>query len=838
MTINNLNEYYNSTCLNFKNNLLFDNEITFSDALALAKSRASFLQKKGYKKGDVIAILAKNSSDWVITYMAITSMGAISLTLDTNLKKADYQKMLDFVGSKAVFVSPEYKSPFKNKKIYDISLNQNISRSAPQKTSIKENDIATLLFTSGTTGNPKVIQLTHSNIIKTTISCIKHLDVRGTDIYLGILPLYHIYGIIANITGILGSGAHIIFQPVLKAPDIIKSLKENKITIFPAVPQLWELFFDGIINKVKAQSKLKYWSFMFFLNSAPLLKIMGLSFLLKKIFKPIHDTFGHSIRFFVSAGAPLKQQYFKYYRNLGYIILNAYGLTETTGPLTSTTLSTAKPISVGEPLAGNYVKIKNMKPDGVGEIWTKGISIMPGYYKSRKANQEAFDKAGWFNTGDLGYIDKQGAIFITGRSKNIIVLASGKNVYPEELEEYYKKSAQIEELAVFGKKINNTETAYAVIVPKNKTQNSYNEIKQEIISRNQGLPSYKIISNFAIAFDPLPRTSKKSLLIREIVKLLEKGVYQTEAGSSKIKQKELSGNTPASEGVINALKIKLSQNKLYGVQTLSDLGIDSLGMIDLIVYLEQKLGITIDTYRFINCVNLEELAAYLATCEKQKKQTLDKEILQGKITTSTFSIYNPIMEAALFLIKIISRALWKLAIINKESININNNIIVANHQSFLDIVWIFSFIPCRLRKNIFLLGKKEVSFLKYIFPGIKTIFVERKGNVVPALKAGADVLRQGKSLMIFPEGTRTKDGGLMDFKTGAAYLSKNLKKEILPITINGAFKIYPRNRLLPEFFTKNKGEIIITNKINPIKFKSIEELNNKIFAVIKSHLKI
>lgn len=836
MTPSNLYEFYDSCFQRFYDNLLFDNHFTYGAVADLVAARAAFLQQRGYKKKDVIAILAANSADWVITYMAITSIGAIALNLDTNLTKPEYEKMLAFVRASAVFVSSEYKMRLRGVTSLDIGLDKNMSRKSLKKVLVRETDVATLLFTSGTTGTPKVVQLTHANLVKTAVSGIKHLQVRPNDLCLAILPLYHIYGLIANILGLFGAGAHIVFQPFLKGPAIMESLQNNPVTIFPAVPQLWELFFDGIINKVKTQSALKYRLFLFFLRSAPLLRAIGLGFLPNKVFKPIHDIFGHRMRFLVSAGAPLKGKYFRYYRSLGYTILNAFGLTETTGPVSATTLDTARPLSVGIPLDGNQVQIRNRNRDQIGEVWVRGISVMPGYYRNRKANQEAFDDEGWFNTGDLGYLDRKGSLYVTGRLKNVIVLDSGKNVYPEEVEAWYKRSPLIEELAVFGLNVDGHETVFAVIVPKQKKKNSFQEIHDELHALGRGLPSYKVIGRFALSFDPLPRTSKKSLKVNEIIRLLEQGVYQASDAEEQVMRRELAADSVEGELVISALQEKLDQNKLYGVQTLADFGINSLKMIDMIIFLENRLKISIDTAAFMQCVNLEELVAYLESCEEQAARGLDKRILESRVTTRVRTFFNPVAELLLFLINRISRLCWKLRRLEKAPVEIDNNVIVANHQSLLDVIWIISSLPWKYRKTIFTLGKKEMAFLRILFPGSRMITVERYENVVPALKAGADVLRQGKSLLIFPEGTRSADGSLGEFKTGAAYLAKHLGKDILPVTIKGAHQAMPKSSIVPRFFRKVRAEVVFHKKIRPGKRTSVEQLNDKLKTVIASEL--
>ena len=409
-------------------------------------------------------------------------------------------------------------------------------------------------------------------------------------------------------------------------------------------------------------------------------------------------------------------------------------------------------------------------------------------------------------------------------------------MYPEELEAYYQSSSLITELAVFGRQSEGKDIVFAVIVPEHKTKNAYTEIKQEIQKMNKDLPTYMIVNQFAISFDPLPRTSSKKIVVREIEKNLSKFNYQSSERDKSLSQKELIANSPKEEAVINILKKKLKKDLFFVTDNLNDFDIDSLGKIDLIVFLEEELCIQVNLEIFAGKSDISEIVIYLAECQKKRDGSISDEILKSKIKTKPLSIYNPLLESIITMLRLLSKSAWRLKINNPENLITDNSIIVSNHQSNLDAIWILSSIPRKQRKNIYIIGKKELKYLKYIFPGIQTIFVERKSDVIPALKAGADVLRQGKSLLIFPEGTRTLNGTLLSFKTGAAYLAMNLNKKIIPMTINGSFKIMPKKRILPKLIAHSGGSITIHPAIDAKKYKSIDSLTKKIKTIIKSSL--
>ena len=258
--------------------------------------------------------------------------------------------------------------------------------------------------------------------------------------------------------------------------------------------------------------------------------------------------------------------------------------------------------------------------------------------------------------------------------------------------------------------------------------------------------------------------------------------------------------------------------------------------MSFIVRLEQELEIHIDASRFIHIHNLVNLVDYLSTCEKKKGETLHDEILKGRIVTPIEKFYNPIARFFLFCCKYLSMFFWKLKVQGKNNLLVDNSVFIANHQSYLDILWILGAIPNKQRKDLYIIGKKELSFLNSLFPGLRIIFVDRKADVFPALKAGADILRKGKSLFVFPEGTRTKTGSLGKFKSGSLFLSYNLKKKIIPITVNGAFSIFPPQKRFPKLFTKQRASLIVHPPLKPDNHRSVEDLTKTTRKIIEKSL--
>lgn len=820
----------------FKYNTLFrfkGNDISFDNTSARVSARAVFLQKRGIARGDAVGILSANSPEWCSTFLAVTSIGAIALPLDTNLSKKQHEEMLLAAGAKAVFTGEGFHGKYKVPSYKIDQVEKAASWDDISHVSCSPDDIAVLIFTSGTTGTPKIVSLSHRNILHIAYVCTDLEEYTAEDQTLAILPMFHVYALESTFMAPFVTGSMIVMQTSLKGPDIMKSLGDNDITIFPAAPIMWELFFNAIANKARMESEKKFRLFMFLVKNAPLLKMLGFGFLLKKVFAPVHNVFGLSHRFFISGGAPMKKEYFNWYRNMGFNIMEGYGLSETTGPIAIPYYKKAKAGSVGAPINGNEVTVKNINSDGIGEICLRGPAVSPGYFRNDEANRKSFDEEGFFNTGDLGCVDRNGNIYITGRLKNVIVLDSGKNVYPEEIEFFYRNSAKINEIAVFERKIQGRTSIYAVVVPCKKSSTSYGEIKSEIELLNCDLPDYKRVKNFSISFDELPKNSTRKIMYSEVVRLLDDGNYQTGAEDKVVLKDILRGNGPREERIVELLQKKFGAEVLFTNSTLSDFNVDSLGFIDLIVYLEHNLNTAIDSKLFMTKETFGEMLIYLSSLDEGEGYSLDEKILKGEITVKPNRIFNPFHHIVLALLHVLSKLFWKLEVRNGDRLSLDNNILVANHQSYLDMIWIASSIPGKYRKDIYVTGKRRLSFLRYIFPVLPIIYVDEK-NGIEVLKAGADILRQGKTLVVFPEGTRTEDGTLNDFMSGAAYLSKHLDKSVVPISVAGSYEIWPRQNRLPEFFSGKKGYLTIGETVDPAQYESVEALNSAMYKAIEA----
>lgn len=503
---------------------------TYADLLRKVKKRAVMLAKKfGIKKGDTVAILSGNTPEFINSYFAITSQGAKVLMLDTGLSSTEHLNMMKRTDCKLALAQKHYFVEG-GPTMFDIEtpddeFDEKDFRAAD---SVRE-DVAMLSFTSGSTGNPKIVGLTHNNIVSLGQSALffGHVIKPGY-IFYGFLPLYHIYGVVINIIAPLVLEGGLLLQPVLKPTEFMKDFKQYKPEVIPAVPRIWEVFQKKIIDGVKEQKK--YTAFKMILAMRGFLRAIGLGGLVNKVTKPIHEVFGGHAKVLISAGATLKPSVRKFYEKLGFVVGDCYGLTETTGPAN---FNFAFRLPNGEmhyagPLPGNEIKIHNPNKEGIGELWVRGSFVMPGYIDNDEANAAAFAPGGWYKTGDLGVFDKKGRLIIKGRQKQIIVLDNGKNVYPDELEDLYLQNDDILAAAVFEYTIKGKVVPYAVFQVKPGT--SLQKVNLLVKASNLTIAPYKWVKNFAITEDELPQTSAKKIKHYEVAAMLERGEFPQREG--------------------------------------------------------------------------------------------------------------------------------------------------------------------------------------------------------------------------------------------------------------------------------------------------------------------
>lgn len=543
-----LPQMFEITCKRYPENRCFtafapkEFTLTYTEARSKVLQVAGYLADQGVGPEAKVAVTGKNSPEWAVAYLAILQTGATVVPLDYQLTDKEIDFLMGFAGVKYLFVDAERIDAIDAGGA--VGLTEKISledghsnyifdkrASKEQQLSVaKETDLAAILFTSGTTGNPKGVMLTHANLVSDCYLAQAHMTLYPTDVFYALLPIHHSYTMLAVFIEAMSVGAEIVFGKKLIVTQILKELKKGKVTMFLAVPMLFNKMLKGLMNGIREKGVIVYALIRF---------LMSISGLIKKVFKvnPGHKMFNgilaklsmDNIRICISGGGPLPSSTFKMFNQLGIDFVQGYGLTETSPIITLNPVEAYIETSVGKILPRTEMKILDPDARNIGEIAVRGPMVMQGYYKNQEATDEVLDKDGWLRTGDAGYIDANRYVYLTGRKKSLIVTEGGKNVFPEEIEDLFQLYDEIDQICILGylvDKKNKSEGIRAIIHPTEKLVEQMGATypdagersakilahMQEVVDKvNKEMLPYKRITRLDIADEPLEMTSTKKI---------------------------------------------------------------------------------------------------------------------------------------------------------------------------------------------------------------------------------------------------------------------------------------------------------------------------------------
>lgn len=778
---------HNKTAMIYK-----DQKVDYNELIKKINSYSALLPDKNLTKA---AIFSENRFEWVYAFYSAWMKKAVAVPIDFMSSSDDVAFILNDCRPEVIFYSDGTKEVLEKSiselnyeiekiNLDDIRINEVISFSnLPEP---DPNDTAVIIYTSGTTGSPKGVMLSYDNLLANIEAVTTDVNIyRSDDRLLVLLPLHHIFPLMGTMIIPLGVGGTIIFSPSMSSEDIMATLQQG-ITIIIGVPRLYNLIRKGIRDKIDKSGIAKL---LFKIAQ----KKNSLTFS-RKIFGSVQKKFGGRIKYLVSGGAALDKDVAKDYLTLGFEILEGFGMTECAPMITFTRPGKVLPGSAGQPLKTNEVKIIE------GEIVTRGRNVMQGYY-NRPEETSAILKNGWLYTGDLGYLNDDNRIFITGRKKEIIVLSNGKNINPEEIEDkILNMSEVITEIGVFEK----SDLLHAVIYPDYQkakqlgVENVGEMIKWEVIDKyNQSVTPYKKVMKFSLIKEPLPRT--------RLLKLKRFLLPQLEQVSEE-KIKNISEPTFQEYILIKEFLQQQKEIKVNPSDHLEiDLGLDSLDKVNLGVYLESNFGIKYTESELVGFSNVVKLAENV----KDKKTKLSIEAIDwGKIFKEHFNLdlpkswftHNAMKNSA----KVFLKLYFRLKGEGLENIPEGPFILAPNHQSFFDGLFVAVFLKNKLLKQTYFYAKEKHvknKLLKFI-ANKHNVIVMDLNDLKTSLQKLAEVLKRGKNIIIFPEGTRTISGDIGDFKKTFAILSRELNVPVVPVVIKGAYDALPRGTHFPKPWKK------------------------------------
>jgi long-chain acyl-CoA synthetase len=545
-------KYGNKTALRIKNEDGSFREISFIKLGRRVVSISSVLINLGIEKGDRVAIFSENRPEWAAAYFGIISAGGIILPIDVKLSDPEVEFILNDSQAKCVFVSAKYLPtidrlrnvlPYlKNIILLDKSPRHDIiqlhklrpHRGKERGRQIYAEDTAIIVYTSGTMGVAKGVEISYKNLLFQVREFSQIIRCTPKERLLSVLPLNHMLEITGGLIAPLYAGSCVTYCDTLKTNQLLPIMREIGTTAIICVPLVLKLIHSSTMKKVAKMPPVKQKTFMMLLAaSKSLLKLKIRAG--RALFPSVHKEFGGKLRIFISGGAPLNKDIEMDLSALGFRILQGYGLTETGPVISVNTFDTSRFGSVGKPMPGVEVKIlKEKNTDTEGDIITRGPHVMKGYFRNPEKTAEAIID-GWFHTGDLGYLDRDGFLYITGRKKNMIVLGSGKKVFPEEVEAVIGKSPYMQEICVLARTAErgvrkNHEEVYAIIVPNMEAFRQDNitakdkiseKISQEISALSKNLSPHKRIMNFGLYYNELPKTATRKIIRNAVARIAD-----------------------------------------------------------------------------------------------------------------------------------------------------------------------------------------------------------------------------------------------------------------------------------------------------------------------------
>ena len=792
--------------------------LTYSGMFDAIDVTAAALVDLGMRPGDRIALISENSPEWIIAFLAVAKIRCTAVLIDASLNGSDLLRYIEKSDLRLILVSSHLMSRLAGLVPEDIpcadlaagaKLFADTGFTGKIRDAVIKGDetIAAIIYSSGTTRTPAGIMHTHEALIRSTLMCAKCNNLNETGKYLSVVPNSHIYGLICLVLGPMLMRGDVFFIGENTPAAILKAFAEYRPTIFPCVPRVFELFRTEIEKKIASDPKSAKLFRIFFPICLKLRKVTGIN-LGKVLFKAIHKGFGGRIEVFCSAGAPMDQKTAEFYLGTGFNMLITYGATETNIPTLGNYGHKLTADSCGRRYPDVSVRISD-----TGELMIRSDYMMKGYFGEPEMTAEAFED-GWFKTGDLCRVDRKGHYVITGRRKENIVLASGKKVTPEEVENAYPSVPGVKELIVSGVAPTGKEydEVHAFVVPSDPGA-SHEEIDYRFREIGAALPAHMRIAAIHYVAD-IPKTSlqkPKRYLLRKAAE--EEMFQETQSDALDIACESL---TVEEELIrIIAQTIGWAESRITADTGLfTDLGIDSLQSIDLAIRLEARYGFRADT-SFSRGMKVSDVVTLVKSRAEIVPDDGTQELYPRSKKYRDYFLFRQVSNLA--------RLVYSIRFENEAALPEDSGyILCANHVSNFDYLWLtakfnrkrFEKFCCMAKKELFAKGGAS----RILSQVCGMIPVDRENFRAETMKCCENKLREKWGLLIHPEGTRSTDGELGVFKKGAAVLAIESGVPIIPAYIQGAYDIFPNNVKMPRLFNFRSMKKYVVNVFygNPI----------------------
>jgi long-chain acyl-CoA synthetase len=811
--------------------------VTYRELRDRAHRAGILLAQRGIKPDDRVLLISENSPDWVLAYFAILFAGAVAVPLDHLVSAEELTPICKIAQPRAALVSAEVAqrlgsgirdavSGIIELDLAELSRPFILGRKVATPSPPDRKTLASIVFTSGSTGTPKGVMLTHGNFGAEVGMIGRVFSLSGEDTLLSLLPLHHAFEFTCGLLLPLASGATIAYALHFDSKELSRIMADIRPTALIGVPALWEAVHRRIMDEVEGRGPFFGAAFGQLRNLNRRLDDESGINLGSVLFRQVYHALGGRLRLAVSGGSALPQRVARFFNDIGIRLLEGYGLTEA-----APVLSAARPDepltvgSVGRPLNGIEVKLDG-DSGGIGEIVARGPNIMAGYYRNQAATDEVL-RDGWLHTGDLGRFDEQGMLYVVGRAKEVIVDSGGNNIYIDELEEAYGHSQYLKELAVVGLKVGEGEQVAALAVPayaRGESRRSVEDrLRADFDKIARGLSPHKHVRILRFTEAELPRTRTRKIKRNEVVATLRQMLESTAdqlvvANSAEIEPWLAQALAQVSSDAVNLTP---------ATRLIEDLGLDSLAMAELAEHIAQHAGREIGPEETTDLRTVADLQRLGSTETSNGRARLPSYARFAEPFTPMLP--NPIRRLARAATRSAQRAIFagwlKPTVLGRGNVPANRNVlVVANHSSHVDF-GLVGYALGAIGDDLIVLAAKDYFFntgaRRFLASNFTTLIpFDRERAQLESLDDALAELRAGKSVLMFPEGTRSPDGTVHEFKSGAGYLALRSGCDVLPILIRGTHKVLGKGSLLPHY---HDVELRIGSVISAAKLRSVSE---------------
>jgi long-chain acyl-CoA synthetase len=777
------------------------------------------LEARGVSRGDRVLICAENCPEWVAAFFGCLLKGVIVVPLDFESTPEFASRVQQQVNAKLILYSGERlrdsKLDLPGVLLEDLSPVLSVRSTEPfNAEQAADSDIAEIIFTSGTTAEPKGVCITHRNVLANINPLepeiqkyLKYEKLVHPLRFLNLLPLSHVFGQFMGIFVPQLLGGEIFFQDSLNPTEVINTVKKHRISVIVSVPQVLETLRHKIERDYEAQGQADEFK-------RRLLAAEKQHFLMRWwTFRKVHRQFGWKFWSLLSGGAALSPETEAFWRRLGFAVVQGYGMTEATALITVNHPFNLSRRSIGKTLPGHEVKV-----DESGEIMVRGENVSPGYWGG--GLKPIANEDGWLRTGDVAEMDDQGNLFFRGRKKDVIVLASGLNIYPDDLEAALNAQPEVRDSAVAGVETPQGTEPFAVLLLRNNQAEEAAIVKRA----NQSLSPYQQIRRWAVwPEEDFPRTPTQKIRKPAVMeKMKEWSVASGQWSAPAAREGE---RATSSSFVLSAIARLLGDAPENVAQTASletDLKLDSLGRVELLGALEDHYQVEIDEGAFTAATTIGDI-------EKMIRDGASETAIQHAYPgwTQRFPV-TWIRGAVLYLVILpLTRWMSRATVIGRERLGDVKGpaLFIANHIAMVDAALILLALPGRLQRTLAVAMEGEVlrgwrhppsgtGWFKRLIRLADYVLVVSLFNVFPlpqksgfrkSFEFAGEAMDRGYSVLVFPEGARTTDGEMKPFMEGIGLLAKKLNVPVIPVRIDGLFELKKAHKKLAR-----RGQITIT----------------------------